>query len=138
MPLQQLGLYNPPRRRKLQQAPAQQVDCLQQPLHNPEQQQQQQSAVDIPFNSHTNSQQAAAANATDVIDWGASIRDGWDISERGALQQLAHFLSSSDGLAAYEAARSYADGRSVSRLSPYLHWGQLSPRLMWQKMKTAR
>jgi deoxyribodipyrimidine photolyase len=72
------------------------------------------------------------------VDWGATIRASWDISERGALHLLTTFLSSSTGLSAYESARSYADGRSVSKLSPYLHLGQLSARLMWQRMKVAK
>ena len=38
------------------------------------------------------------------------------------------------GLKHYEARRGYADARSVSRVSPYLRWGQLSPRHMLQRV----
>lgn len=41
------------------------------------------------------------------------------------------------GLQRYEADRGYADGRCVSRLSPFLHWGQLSPRLMQDRLARA-
>ncbi len=34
------------------------------------------------------------------------------------------------GFRNYEAARQFADARAVSRLSPFLHFGQLSPRLV--------
>jgi deoxyribodipyrimidine photo-lyase len=83
-------------------------------------------------------QQLQQQDSSDVVDWGATIRSTWDISERGALQLLSTFLTSSTGLSAYESARSFADGRSVSKLSPYLHFGQLSARLMWQRMKVAK
>lgn len=109
VPLQALGLYTPPKR-KAAATPARLAD---------EKQQQQQYS-------------------RDVLDWGATIRSTWDISERGALQLLSTFLTSATGLSAYESARSFADGRSVSKLSPYLHFGQLSARLMWQRMKVAK
>ena len=38
------------------------------------------------------------------------------------------------GLKHYESRRGYADARSVSRVSPYLRWGQLSPRHMLQRV----
>jgi hypothetical protein len=60
--------------------------------------------------SRPSSSSSSAAGA-EVVDWGASIRSAWDISERGGLSLLTTFLSSSTGLAAYEAARSYADAR---------------------------
>jgi deoxyribodipyrimidine photolyase len=95
--------------------------------HQQQQQQQQQPAGGPDGDS-------AAA----VIDWGAGIRAAWQISERAALQRMNEFLTSPTGLSAYEVARSYADGRSVSQLSPYLHFGQLSARLLWHRMKLAK
>ena len=38
------------------------------------------------------------------------------------------------GLQQYESKRGYADARSVSRVSPYLRWGQLSPRHMHRRV----
>ncbi len=37
-------------------------------------------------------------------------------------------VTCSVGFESYEASRQFADARAVSRLSPYLHFGQLSPR----------
>lgn len=76
--------------------------------------------------------------AGQTIDWGAPIGASWDISEAAALKLLDDFLSVSGGLRRYESQRSYADGRAVSRLSPYLRNGQLSVRLMWQRMRQAK
>ncbi len=39
------------------------------------------------------------------------------------------------GLHRYEAERQYADARAVSQLSPYIHWGQLSVRLILHRLK---
>jgi deoxyribodipyrimidine photolyase len=73
-----------------------------------------------------------------TIDWGAPIVSSWDISESAALKLLDEFLAPGGGLGGYEGHRSYADGRAVSRLSPYLSAGQLSVRYMWQRMREAR
>lgn len=142
MALTALGLYTPPRRRAHSRttAAAAGADTQQRDQQEPQQ-------LNPQGKSGSSSSSSAAALATagtaaalgaEVIDWGAPIRSSWDISERGALQLLGTFLTSAAGLSAYESARSYADGRSVSKLSPYLHWGQLSPRLMWQRMKVAK
>ncbi|KAK9843470.1 hypothetical protein WJX81_004296 [Elliptochloris bilobata] len=63
-----------------------------------------------------------------AVDWAAGIRGAWDISEAGALRQMDVFLDA--GFPRYEAARQFADARAVSRLSPYLHFGQLSARVL--------
>lgn len=146
VPLTALDLYKPPRRKAVTAAkpaaaapavaeggPATNLAGQSQQQKQQQQQQQRQSPLDVSAGG-VDPQQGAAA----VVDWGATIRSSWDISERGALHLLTTFLSSSTGLSAYESARSYADGRSVSKLSPYLHFGQLSARLMWQRMKVAK
>ena len=62
-----------------------------------------------------------------LIDWGAGIRAAWgECSEAAALSRLDDFMASQ--LPSYEATRQRADGSGVSRLSPYLRFGQLSPR----------
>lgn len=43
-----------------------------------------------------------------------------------------------NGLKQYEQQRGLADGRAVSRLSPYLRSGQLSPRLLWSRLRQVR
>lgn len=79
---------------------------------------------------------AGAAGSATVPDWGAPIRQAWRADESEALHLLDEFLSR--GLSQYETRRGVADGGAVSRLSPYLHWGQLSPRLMWHKLEQAK
>ncbi|KAK7892165.1 hypothetical protein WMY93_024128 [Mugilogobius chulae] len=65
-----------------------------------------------------------------IIDWAANIRKSWNFSEEGALAQLNNFLQ--DGVYKYERESGRADSPNTSGLSPYLHFGQLSPRwLLW-------
>ena len=63
-------------------------------------------------------------------------------SEEAALLALDRFLDPSSasgggGIRRYDAERNRADGRAVSRLSPYLRSGQLSARLVWQRLRQA-
>ncbi|XP_028287972.1 uncharacterized protein LOC114452690 [Parambassis ranga] len=65
-----------------------------------------------------------------AIDWAANIRKSWDFSEEGAHARLETFLQ--DGVYRYEKESGRADAPNTSCLSPYLHFGQLSPRwLLW-------
>uniref|UniRef100_A0A1A8J898 Photolyase/cryptochrome alpha/beta domain-containing protein n=3 Tax=Nothobranchius TaxID=28779 RepID=A0A1A8J898_NOTKU len=65
-----------------------------------------------------------------TVDWAANIRKSWDFSENGAHARLDAFLN--DGVYRYEQESGRADASNTSGLSPYLHFGQLSPRwLLW-------
>lgn len=59
---------------------------------------------------------------------------GWDIlwrpGEQGAQQRLEQFLS--EGFGGYAEGRDYPAKPSTSRLSPHLHWGEISPRQVWR------
>ncbi|XP_063294363.1 deoxyribodipyrimidine photo-lyase-like [Pelobates fuscus] len=61
-----------------------------------------------------------------VIDWAATIRTTWDFSEDGAFRCLGNFLE--DGVKHYEKESGRADKPYTSHISPYLHFGQISPR----------
>jgi len=64
-------------------------------------------------------------------DWGAAVIAGWTVGEAEAMRLMTAFVSGMHGrgLHAYEKSRGRADlPDSVSRLSPYLRFGQLSPR----------
>ncbi|MEE6499906.1 hypothetical protein FKM82_003632 [Ascaphus truei] len=61
-----------------------------------------------------------------VIDWAATIRQSWDFREDGAYKCLENFLE--DGIKYYKKDSGRADKPHTSHLSPYLHFGQISPR----------
>ncbi|XP_071393724.1 deoxyribodipyrimidine photo-lyase [Centroberyx affinis] len=71
-----------------------------------------------------------------TIDWAANIRNSWDFSEEGAHARLEAFLH--DGVYRYEKESGRADAPNTSCLSPYLHFGQLSPRWLLWDAKGAR
>lgn len=66
-------------------------------------------------------------------DWASGLRAAWTPGEKGAATRLAGFL---DGpVAGYAEARDYPARDATSRLSPHLHWGEISPRQIWQAAK---
>lgn len=63
------------------------------------------------------------------IRWDQPMMQEWDASETGAKNKLYHFLD--NGLANYKEGRNEPCKENVSYLSPYLHYGQLSPHQVW-------
>lgn len=63
------------------------------------------------------------------IEWYQGIDAEWSPGEAGATKRLDVFLS--DGLAHYKEGRNLPDKPYVSRLSPHLHFGELSPNQAW-------
>ena len=67
------------------------------------------------------------------IPWDAGFRMAWVPGEAGAQQQLKRFVA--------EAMTDYADQRNLpavtgtSRLSPYLHFGEIGPRQVWSAVQ---
>lgn len=57
----------------------------------------------------------------------------WEIGEEGAKVRLISFISS--GLFEYKVGRDYPGKNLVSRLSPYLHFGEISPNQVWHAVK---
>lgn len=62
-------------------------------------------------------------------DWSAGFA-GWTPGEAGARERLAGFLAR--GLAGYGRARDFPAEPGVSRLSPHLHFGEISPFALWR------
>jgi deoxyribodipyrimidine photo-lyase len=67
------------------------------------------------------------------IDWAAGIRATWQPGLEGARAQLRRFLA--EGLAGYSTGRDSPDRVLTSRLSPHLHFGEVSPRTVWHAVK---
>ncbi len=66
------------------------------------------------------------------IPWYQEIEKTWDATEKGAHKALNIFCQ--EALLTYDMQRDYPGKEGTSRLSPYLHFGQLSPRQIWQKV----
>lgn len=67
-------------------------------------------------------------------DWAGGIRDAWSPGEQGAAANLERFLEIA--LPAYTAFRDRPDAIGTSRLSPYLHFGEISPRQVWNAIRS--
>ena len=61
--------------------------------------------------------------------WDTDLIAGWQMGEAGAYQRLETFLD--DGILSYQEGRNIPSQSSVSRLSPHLHFGEISPATCW-------
>ena len=68
-------------------------------------------------------------------DWAGGIRDFWDFGEGAAHERLEWW---SDVVAEYDEGRNLPSEDITSRLSPHLHWGEISPAQVWHKLKDKR
>lgn len=64
------------------------------------------------------------------IDWTEGLRAAWTPGEKSAQTQLKRFAATK--LYSYAETRDYIGGDGLSRLSPHLHFGEISPRQIWQ------
>ncbi len=76
----------------------------------------------------------AALNLLPRIDWAGGIRETWHPGEAGAHENLRRFVQAS--FVSYTAVRNRPDQPGTSRLSPHLHFGEISPRQVWAAVKS--
>ena len=69
-------------------------------------------------------------------DWAAGLREAWCPGEAGARDRLETFLDA--GLAGYAGNRNLPAVDGTSRLSPHLHFGEISPRVCWHRAIAVR
>ncbi|NNF52144.1 MAG: deoxyribodipyrimidine photo-lyase [Gammaproteobacteria bacterium] len=68
-----------------------------------------------------------------VIDWDEGMEAQWTPGEDGAGDRLDRFLEKA--VDDYDSARDLPAVEGVSRLSPHLHFGEISPRQIWHAVK---
>lgn len=69
------------------------------------------------------------------IRWHDHMEALWQPGEAGAHQRLDGFRD--EALADYADGRDRPDRDGASRLSPYLHWGEITPRQIWRAVTEA-
>ena len=74
-------------------------------------------------------------NLLPKINWDEKMKACWEISEAAAHERLDEFVM--DELQDYREGRNFPDKKNVSRLSPYLHFGQISPHIAWHRAAEA-
>ena len=67
------------------------------------------------------------------LNWAKGIQAGWQPGVAGAQAQLARFLT--DAVMNYSEDRNLPAETGTSRLSPHLHFGEITPRQIWRAVR---
>ena len=70
-----------------------------------------------------------------TLNWHKTIQRCWEPTRAGAMKRLQGFVTGS--LSGYAERRDHPDADGTSRLSPYLHFGQISPREIFHSVQTS-
>ncbi len=68
-----------------------------------------------------------------AIPWYRGFADAWSPGEKGAHANLRAFLK--NAVAGYDEDRDRPDMAGTSRLSPHLHFGEITPRQVWHETR---
>ena len=68
-------------------------------------------------------------------DWAGGMRDFWEAGESAAHDRINWWI---DHVEHYDDARNLPSVDKTSRMSPHLHWGEISPVQIWHKFKDKR
>ncbi|MDB6036406.1 MAG: phrB, partial [Verrucomicrobiales bacterium] len=68
--------------------------------------------------------------------WAEGLRTAWQPGETGAKANLKRFLT--EEFSDYSKRRNRPDIAGTSRLSPHLHFGEISPRQIWHAVRNAK
>ena len=63
--------------------------------------------------------------------WASKITNEWKIGEEFAHEAMNSFFKL--GISNYREGRNFPSKPNVSKLSPFIHWGQISPNTLWWK-----
>jgi len=74
-------------------------------------------------------------NLLPKVDWHKNLAPHWTPGEQGAKKRLQDFLE--NGLKGYKEDRNHPMKKNVSRLSPHLHYGEISPNQAWYAARPA-
>ena len=69
-----------------------------------------------------------------AVDWAAGFREVWQPGESGARSQLKRFLK--QAVTGYPGDRDRPGVAGTSRLSPHLHFGEISPGQVWRAVSS--
>jgi deoxyribodipyrimidine photo-lyase len=68
------------------------------------------------------------------INWYSKLNNHWEVGEEGALRRFETFYTY--GIKNYKEGRNFPIKQNVSRLSPHLHFGEISPNYIWHKIRS--
>ena len=82
------------------------------------------------------SQKLESLELLPTVPWDSVIKTCWQVGEKAASKKLSHFLE--HDLLGYKEGRNQPAKPHVSRLSPHLHFGEVSPNQVWEQAKKMR
>lgn len=85
-----------------------------------------------PYSKKLNSLSLEEIHLEPEIDWAGGLRETWQPGEPGANKSLKRFFL--ETATDYLKERDYPDRIGTSRLSPYLHFGEISSFQIWQQV----
>ena len=65
--------------------------------------------------------------------WHKQLKEHWQIGEKAAVSRLNRFLD--EGLTSYKEGRNFPARPYISKLSPHLHFGEISPNQIWHSVQ---
>lgn len=83
-----------------------------------------------PYKQHLSSSSVEALDLLPKISWDVGLQKTWKPGTLGAKQHLTFAIQ--QVVVQYKQMRDFPGIRGTSQLSPYLHWGEISPRMIWQ------
>ena len=69
-----------------------------------------------------------------TIDWATGMREAWTPGEAGATERFEAFVDRH--ITDYVEERNRPDREGTSSLSPHLHFGEISPRIIWDRIRS--
>ena len=73
-------------------------------------------------------------NLLPKVGWHKKIIKDWDISKKGMEKKKSYFFNNS--LSSYKDGRNFPSLKSVSELSPFIQWGQISVNELWYRCQS--
>ena len=68
------------------------------------------------------------------LSWAGNIIKHWQVGEKNAHLKMTEFFKK--GIDNYKEGRNFPFKKNVSRLSPHIHFGEISPKQLWVKAKS--
>ena len=75
-------------------------------------------------------------NLINGFNWYDKLNEHWDIGEKAAQKKLSLFLE--DGIDDYKDGRNFPSKKNVSRLSPHIRFGEISPNQIWYAARSLK
>ena len=80
-----------------------------------------------------NSESLNSLNLLPKFKWYKKLETYWDIGEKGAKKSFKNFIN--NGLSNYKKGRNFPSEKNVSRLSPHIHFGEISINRIWSEIE---